>query len=72
MVSQVGAISKHIALIGFMGAGKSTVGKEVAQATDRAFVDADEEIEKRHGPIAEIFEERGEPERGEAREVAHG
>jgi shikimate kinase / 3-dehydroquinate synthase len=62
VVSQVGAIGKHIALIGFMGAGKSTVGKEVAQATDRPFVDTDEEIEKRHGPIAEIFEERGEPE----------
>jgi shikimate kinase/3-dehydroquinate synthase len=62
VVSQVGAIGKHIALIGFMGAGKSTVGKEVAQATGRPFVDADEEIEKRHGPIATIFEERGEPE----------
>jgi shikimate kinase / 3-dehydroquinate synthase len=62
VVSQVGAIGKHIALIGFMGAGKSTVGKEVAQATGRPFVDADEEIEKRHGPIAEIFEERGEAE----------
>jgi shikimate kinase / 3-dehydroquinate synthase len=69
VVSQVGAIGKHIALIGFMGAGKSTVGKEVAQATDRPFVDTDEEIEKRHGPIAEIFEERGEPE---FREIEEG
>jgi shikimate kinase / 3-dehydroquinate synthase len=60
VVSQVGALGKHIALIGFMGAGKSTVGREVARRTERAFVDADEEIEKRHGPIAQIFEERGE------------
>ena len=38
------------------------MGKEVAEATGRPFVDADEEIEKRHGPISEIFDERGEPE----------
>jgi shikimate kinase / 3-dehydroquinate synthase len=62
VVSQVGALGKHIALIGFMGAGKSTVGAEVAAATGRPFVDADEEIEKRHGPIGAIFEERGEAE----------
>jgi shikimate kinase len=60
VVSQVGALGKHIALVGFMGAGKSTVGRAVAGRTERAFVDADEEIEKRHGPIAQIFEDRGE------------
>jgi shikimate kinase/3-dehydroquinate synthase len=58
----VGALRKHIALIGFMGAGKSTIGREVARLTERPFVDTDEEIEKRHGPIAEIFRERGESE----------
>jgi shikimate kinase / 3-dehydroquinate synthase len=58
----VGALRKHIALIGFMGAGKSTIGREVARLTERPFVDLDEEIEKRHGPIARIFDERGEPE----------
>jgi shikimate kinase/3-dehydroquinate synthase len=62
VVTQVGAIGKHIALIGFMGAGKSTVGREVGQATGRPFVDADDEIEKRHGPIPTIFEELGEAE----------
>jgi shikimate kinase / 3-dehydroquinate synthase len=62
VVSQVGALGKHIALVGFMGAGKSTIGREVARRTERPFVDTDEEIEKRHGPIATIFEERGEPE----------
>lgn len=45
-----------------MGAGKSTVGREVARLTQRQFVDLDEELERRHGPIARIFEERGEPE----------
>jgi 3-dehydroquinate synthetase/shikimate kinase len=44
-----------------MGAGKSTVGREVARLTERRFVDTDEEIERLHGPIAALFE-RGEPE----------
>jgi shikimate kinase/3-dehydroquinate synthase len=44
-----------------MGAGKSTIGREVAGLTHRPFVDIDEEIERRHGPIPELFE-RGEPE----------
>jgi shikimate kinase/3-dehydroquinate synthase len=57
----VGAVDKHLALIGFMGAGKSTLGRELAQLTRRPFVDTDEEIEKRFGPIGELFE-RGEPE----------
>jgi shikimate kinase/3-dehydroquinate synthase len=57
----VGAVDKHLALIGFMGAGKSTIGRELAQLTHRPFVDTDEEIEKRFGPIGELFE-RGEPE----------
>jgi shikimate kinase / 3-dehydroquinate synthase len=45
-----------------MGAGKSTVGARVATLTARPFVDLDRLIEKRHGPIAELFEARGEPE----------
>ena len=57
----VGAVDKHLALIGFMGAGKSTIGRELAERTQRPFVDTDEEIEKRFGPIGELFE-RGEPE----------
>jgi shikimate kinase / 3-dehydroquinate synthase len=44
-----------------MGAGKTTVGREVARRTGRPFVDTDAEIEARHGPIAELFE-RGEEE----------
>ena len=45
-----------------MGAGKSTIGREVARLAQRPFVDTDEEIERRHGPVARIFEERGEAE----------
>ena len=57
----VGAVDKHLALIGFMGAGKSTLGRELARLTNRPFVDTDEEIEKRFGPIGDLFES-GEPE----------
>ena len=57
----VGALEKHLALIGFMGAGKSTIGREVAERTQRPFVDTDDEIERRHGSIPELFD-RGEPE----------
>jgi 3-dehydroquinate synthetase len=57
----VGAVDRHLALIGFMGAGKSRLGRELARLTHRPFVDTDEEIEKRFGPIGELFE-RGEPE----------
>jgi 3-dehydroquinate synthetase/shikimate kinase len=62
VVSQVGALGKHIALVGFMGAGKSTIGHEVAHAMHRPFLDTDEEFERRHGPIAAFFAERGEAE----------
>jgi len=44
-----------------MGAGKSTVGRDVAERTARPFVDTDEEIERLHGSIPELFE-RGEAE----------
>jgi shikimate kinase/3-dehydroquinate synthase len=57
----VGAVDKHLALIGFMGAGKTTLGRELARLTHRPFVDTDEEIERRFGPIPELFE-LGEPE----------
>jgi 3-dehydroquinate synthetase len=54
-------LRKHIALVGMMGAGKSTVGRELADRIARPFVDTDAEIEKRFGPIPELFE-RSEPE----------
>jgi shikimate kinase/3-dehydroquinate synthase len=43
-----------------MGAGKSTIGPEVARRLGREFVDVDAEIERSEGPISEIFAERGE------------
>ena len=57
----VGALGRHIALTGFMGAGKSTVGARIAELTARSFVDLDALIEKRHVPIPELFA-RGEAE----------
>jgi shikimate kinase len=44
-----------------MGAGKSTIGQQVASLSGRPFVDLDREIERRHGPVTELFV-RGEPE----------
>jgi shikimate kinase / 3-dehydroquinate synthase len=39
-----------------MGAGKSTLGREVAARLHRSFLDVDREIESREGPIPELFE----------------
>jgi shikimate kinase/3-dehydroquinate synthase len=58
----VGALGRHLAISGFMGAGKSTVGVRVAELTARPFVDLDRLIEQRHGRIPELFEVRGEVE----------
>lgn len=55
------AFGRHLALIGFMGAGKSTAGADVARRLERPFRDLDKEVEARAGmPIAQIFAERGE------------
>lgn len=65
----------HIALIGFMGAGKTTVGRALAQAVGMEFVDLDEVIVKAaRKSVAEIFREHGEVafrarERAAVREV---
>jgi shikimate kinase len=51
----------RIALIGFMGSGKSTVGRLLARSIGYSFVDTDRMIEEREATtIARIFEERGE------------
>jgi shikimate kinase len=50
-----------IALIGFMGSGKSTVGRELADRMGWDFADLDSLIEEREGArVAEIFASRGE------------
>lgn len=51
---------RNIVLTGFMGTGKSTVGRRLAKALDFAWVDTDRMIETRHGPIDEIFARAGE------------
>lgn len=43
-----------------MGAGKSAVGRELAAALEVQFVDTDEVIAGREGPIGEVFSGRGE------------
>lgn len=51
-----------IYLVGFMGCGKSTVGRALADELGWSFIDLDQEIEEREGAtIAEIFDQRGEP-----------
>ena len=52
---------KSIVFIGFMGVGKTTIGKLVAEKLCRDFIDADEEIEKEFAmPATKIFETFGE------------
>lgn len=52
---------QNIILIGFMGCGKSTLGKKIAKQLNYEFVDMDELIEKSEKKtISKIFEENGE------------
>ncbi|RKQ35546.1 shikimate kinase [Oceanobacillus halophilus] len=54
-------VKKSIVLIGFMGVGKTTVGKEIARKLNRNFVDIDHVIEREFNmPTTEIFKEYGE------------
>lgn len=52
---------RSILLIGFMGSGKTTIGKRLARELALPFTDTDERIEKRTGrSIKEIFAQEGE------------
>lgn len=52
---------KRIFLIGYMGAGKTTVGKDLAKLMDLSFIDLDCYIEGRyHKTVGQIFAEKGE------------
>ena len=54
---------RSIVVIGLMGAGKSTIGKRLAQMLGLSFIDADAEIETvSRMTIPELFEAYGEPE----------
>jgi shikimate kinase len=51
----------HVALVGMMGVGKSSIGKALARALGRPFVDSDAAVVAERGmPIAQIFAEEGE------------
>lgn len=52
----------NIILTGFMGTGKTTVSRVLADRLGYEFVDTDAVISQRHGSIAEIFAELGESE----------
>ena len=65
--------ARSIVLVGMMGAGKTTVGKRLANRLDVRFIDADTEIEKAASQtIPEIFAQHGEPyfRDGERRVIA--
>ena len=53
---------RRLVLTGFMGAGKSTVGRLLAERLGWQFLDVDDHLESRAGTsIPEIFEQHGEP-----------
>jgi len=59
----------NLYLVGYMGTGKTTVGKLLAKKMHRSFIDMDEFIESRYRKtIAAIFEEKGEID---FREIEH-
>ena len=64
---------RSIVLVGLMGAGKSTIGRRLAQKLDLVFVDADAEIEQAAGKsVQDIFRDHGEESfrEGERRVIA--
>ncbi|RME60804.1 MAG: bifunctional shikimate kinase/3-dehydroquinate synthase, partial [Caldilineae bacterium] len=55
------AAQRNITITGFMGTGKTTVGRLLAARLDRPFVDIDEQIVAHFGkPIAQVFADEGE------------
>lgn len=51
---------KSIALIGFMGSGKTSVGEKLAEALKYNCIDTDAMIVEKYGVISDIFETKGE------------
>jgi len=50
-----------IVLVGYMGSGKSSIGKKLAEVVKLPFMDLDSEIEKTEGiAVSEIFSQKGE------------
>ncbi len=59
-MSEGARVSLPIVLIGPMGSGKSRVGHRLAASAGAPFIDTDQRIVERYGPIEEIFEREGE------------
>ncbi|HEY1680783.1 MAG TPA: shikimate kinase [Candidatus Tumulicola sp.] len=53
-------MKRHVALVGFMTSGKSSVGQRLARRLNCAFYDTDALVERSRGTIAEIFANEGE------------
>ena len=54
--------NRNIILIGYMGSGKSTVGRKAARAVEYNFLDTDALIEEEEGmTVSKLFEAKGEP-----------
>jgi shikimate kinase len=53
-------MKRHIALVGFMASGKSTIGKRLARKLGCSFVDTDTAVVREHGAISDIFYNEGE------------
>jgi len=68
-----GAAFPGVVLVGFMGSGKSSVGRELARRFGAPFVDVDERIESAAGcPIRDLFAREGEPAfRGREKAALH-
>ena len=54
------ALDRHVALIGFMGAGKTTLAPEIARLLDRELVELDEVMAQQVGDIEQTFERKGQ------------
>ncbi len=62
LAALAGRLDRPVVLVGLMGAGKSTVGRRLADMLGVGFADVDHEIERAANlPVAEIFERFGEP-----------
>jgi shikimate kinase len=53
-------MKRHVALVGFMASGKSTIGRRLSRRLGCAFFDTDALVVRAHGEVAAIFSDEGE------------